>query len=398
MTRPADLNPTSLTNASGAQLNYWIDAVNKDLPKKVLVKTGTVDVRRQRLADYFNIDLSSLPPTPAIGPVPRDAEINNRQWEHLRSLGAEWAEKDKSGSEFRLVPETPSLSTRTSQCMYFSLALLPSIKSAIDQTLAGVTRTSSPSSSQQIDPSMDDETVQALMKSAADGDVHSLVTLFKLQAALTVRGHSNISPGNAPFSAIPTSSSINTSQTTATGSPSSESVPASSAVPTSSDSAILASGSLTIEALTKAEGLRDVIQQLENGDVARIRQLYGPQPGRKANPLWETIKLTVTRRERLGNELRNEFNGDKEKFFTFFTVPHDQQDTRKKRKTLQSGEKLRPLRLVVEAIVHRDKALQVESELPEYQDNGVFANELWERKWDGKNKWEIWRAIGKENY
>ncbi|KAK6980814.1 hypothetical protein R3P38DRAFT_2808824 [Favolaschia claudopus] len=59
---------------------HWIDAVNKDLPKKVLVKTGTVDIRRQRLADYFSIDLSSLPPAPSIGPISRDTEINKRQW------------------------------------------------------------------------------------------------------------------------------------------------------------------------------------------------------------------------------------------------------------------------------------------------------------------------------
>ncbi|KAK7006983.1 hypothetical protein R3P38DRAFT_3213784 [Favolaschia claudopus] len=86
MTRPADLDAASLTSASGAQLNYWIDAVNKDLPKKVLVKTGTVDIRRQRLADYFSIDLSSLPPAPSIGPISRDTEINKRQWDHLRSF------------------------------------------------------------------------------------------------------------------------------------------------------------------------------------------------------------------------------------------------------------------------------------------------------------------------
>jgi hypothetical protein len=33
---------------------------------------------------------------------------------------------------------------------------------------------------------MDDETVQALIKSVHDGDVASIITLFKLQASLAV--------------------------------------------------------------------------------------------------------------------------------------------------------------------------------------------------------------------
>jgi hypothetical protein len=66
-------------------------------------------------------------------------------------------------------------------------ALLPSIKSAIDETLAGVTNLSLESSSQNNDDhQMDDETVQALIKSVHDGDVASIITLFKLQASLTV--------------------------------------------------------------------------------------------------------------------------------------------------------------------------------------------------------------------
>jgi hypothetical protein len=36
MARPADLDAKSLTSASGPQLNFWIDAANKGLPKKVL--------------------------------------------------------------------------------------------------------------------------------------------------------------------------------------------------------------------------------------------------------------------------------------------------------------------------------------------------------------------------
>jgi hypothetical protein len=107
MTRPADLDTTSLTTASGAQLNYWIDAANNGLPKKVLTKTGTVDIRRQRLADYYGIDLSATPVTPSVGPISRDADITKRQWEHLRAVEAEWAAKDLVGTPFQLVSNAP---------------------------------------------------------------------------------------------------------------------------------------------------------------------------------------------------------------------------------------------------------------------------------------------------
>ncbi|KAK7006980.1 hypothetical protein R3P38DRAFT_3325928 [Favolaschia claudopus] len=366
MTRPADLDAASLTSASGAQLNYWIDAVNKDLPKKVLVKTGTVDIRRQRLADYFSIDLSSLPPAPSIGPISRDTEINKRQWDHLRSLGAEWAEKDKSGQEFQL------------STIFLLNLLLEFIKSAIQQTLATAANPmSSVAGSHQMAQPMDVETVQALIKSAGDGDIQALATLFNLQAALTV--HSGAAPANLGTigsSSIPSASVSGPSTTTAPSKtyPSPALANSGTSLSSSSDSAILSSGNLTIEALKKAEGLRDVISQVENGEVARIRELI-------------TLKITVNRRERVANELRNEFNGDKDRFFTFFTVAQDSQNALKKRKKSQPAEELRPLRLVVEAIVHRDRAF-----------NGVFVAELWEGKWAGKNKWEIWRAIGKEDY
>lgn len=163
------------------------------------------------------------------------------------------------------------------------------------------------------------------------------------------------------------------------------------------DSIVLASGSITIEALKRADSLRDVILQHEQGDVAHIRELYGPQKNRATNPMWGKIKGTITRRERLALELAQEFSGDKEKFFEFFAVPVAPLHGRK-RKSAELEERLRPLRLVVQAIPHRDKDLAAEQTLPEYQIDGVFSNDLWLQKWDGLNKWEVWRAIGKERY
>ncbi|KAK6995649.1 hypothetical protein R3P38DRAFT_3223598 [Favolaschia claudopus] len=388
MTRPADLDAASLTNASGAQLDHWITAVNQALPKKALIKTGTVDVRRRRLADFFNIDLSSLPAAPSVGPVSRDAEINKRQWEHLRSLGAEWAEKDTA---FRLVPEIPST--------HLNQSLLPRIRSAIAETLArtGAASSLTSSASQQAEQPMDDETVQALLKSAADGDMQALVSLFKVQATLSGTSNTAITnPGLTTVQVTPTAPSVSL-PTPPTTLPDSNSVMSSS-----SDSAILLSGNLAIEALKKADGLRDVIRQLENGDVARIRDLYGPKRGREANPLWNQNNLrgTINRRERVGKELRETFGGDKEKFFEFFTIPDDEQPAPagKKRKNAKLGERLRPVRLVAEAIPHCERDLNAAKGSPEYQHNGEFLEELWERKWVGMNKWEIWRAIGKEDY
>ncbi|KAJ7446056.1 hypothetical protein FB451DRAFT_1412416 [Mycena latifolia] len=66
---PADLTVASLTTASGSQLDFWIDAANKKAEKKVLVKTGRVDARRERLAGYYGLDLSVMPVAPTIGPV-----------------------------------------------------------------------------------------------------------------------------------------------------------------------------------------------------------------------------------------------------------------------------------------------------------------------------------------
>ncbi|KAJ6464247.1 hypothetical protein C8R47DRAFT_1079631 [Mycena vitilis] len=165
----------------------------------------------------------------------------------------------------------------------------------------------------------------------------------------------------------------------------------------SSDSVILASGSVSIEALHRADGLREVISQVERGEVNRIRELYGPKPGRSTNPMWAQIKGTITRRERLGVEFETEFGGDKERFFSFFTTPV--KPGGKKRKATESAtEELRPSRLVVQAIPHCNKALDTEKNSEEYQENGAFSEHLWATKWDGKNKWEIWRSIGKEKY
>ncbi|KAJ6595447.1 hypothetical protein B0H10DRAFT_2328558, partial [Mycena sp. CBHHK59/15] len=375
-TCPTDLDVASLTSASGSQLDFWIDAANKNAGKKALVKTGKVDVRRNRLTDYYGLDLSNIPVTPSIGPIPRDKAINKMQWVHLRTLGAEWAAKTSTGIPFQLVED--------------DTAVQPSAKHP------GGNR-----------DNMDVETIQAVIESAKEGDIASIAPLFKLQASITddlpvapdvlsqqtgVSFHpssSSATPNlNASFSSAATSRSLLTTS----------SLPAAHVEPsTSLDSIILASGSIAVEALNRADNLRDVIAQHESRVVVNIRKLYGPQKGRATNPMWAKIKVTIMWCERLAVELESKFKGDKEKFFSFFTTT-DAGPSRRKHKSTEAVEKLRPLRLVVQAIPHRDKDLHAEQQLEEYQNNGVFSEDLWMQKWDGQNKWEIWRAIGKEKY
>ncbi|KAJ7715305.1 hypothetical protein DFH07DRAFT_785639 [Mycena maculata] len=374
--RPADLDAASLTAASGVQLNFWIDAANTASKtaggKKVLVKTGNIEARHHRLADYYNIDLTNIPAAVTIGP-------------------------DSAGIPFQLIAESADIQPSHQQ-------LLPSIKFAIDEALTTSFQSSTSSENDTLG-SMDTETIQALIQSAKEGDIGSVSTLFKLQAALR-----NEPPTIPNFSASLSTGGrlpLNLNLTSSSYSPSVPSSSTSTVAPppltspieptTSLDSIILASGGMSVEALNRADSLREVIAQIENGDVAKIRKLYGPQKDRATNPMWATIKVTITRRERLGSELANEFNGDKEWFFTFFTFTPDP-SMGKKRKSTEPVAKLHPLRRVVEAIPHRDKDLQMEQSLEEYQNDGVFSEDAWNTKWEGKNKWEIWREIGKEKY
>jgi len=172
--------------------------------------------------------------------------------------------------------------------------------------------------------------------------------------------------------------------------------------PIATDEAVLlAACKADIAVLNHATSLRDVIAQVESGDVAHIRQLYGPCKGRPAISLWQTVKCTICRRERLYSQLQDEFCGDKDRFFVFFMIPKPEvNDKSSKRKGKRSApvEQLRPLRKVDEAISRRDKDLAEVMTSEEYSDEGSFSSAKWEARWPGMNRWEIWRALGKERY
>ena len=151
---------------------------------------------------------------------------------------------------------------------------------------------------------------------------------------------------------------------------------------------MLASCSLDIEALTRAEGLCDVIAQVESGQVQAIREKYGPQRRRPTHLMWGKIKVAITRRERLYTLFKEQFQGDKDRFFAFF----------KKQQKSNEGHAFMAFRAVVEAIPHMERDLAAEKEKPEYFAFNSFSDAIWDNKWKLQNKMEIWRAIGKESY
>jgi len=146
-----------------------------------------------------------------------------------------------------------------------------------------------------------------------------------------------------------------------------------------------------------------VVEQLERGDVQRIRDKYGPRQGRASDRMWARIKVTVNRRERIYHQLKDpgEFNSDKEHFFKFFTATRNTSmpATGRKRTPAEGDSGMVPYRRIVEAIPHRDKDIREERESPAYRDEtGSFSSQRWHERWGNSNNWEIWRVLEKEYY
>jgi hypothetical protein len=100
---PEDVTALALASAKGDQLRFWIDKANEGAGRRVLVKTGKVDELRHRLAAYYRLDLSVLPRVVAkAGPLTLDEDIQQRQWNYLRTLGDEWAMTTAAGRQFLL--------------------------------------------------------------------------------------------------------------------------------------------------------------------------------------------------------------------------------------------------------------------------------------------------------
>ncbi|KAF8060117.1 hypothetical protein FPV67DRAFT_1453087 [Lyophyllum atratum] len=157
------------------------------------------------------------------------------------------------------------------------------------------------------------------------------------QAASQAPPPSSSSTGPAPLPALQDSTTVVTSDV-------------------GSDAAVFASVEQQIQALNRASNLRDVIAQVESGAVAWMRDLYGPQEGHSAHPLWKRMKVTINRREKVFSQLMDplEFAGNKERFFAFFASACSKLPAPKKQKARNNqneAETMLPYRLVVEAVV-----------------------------------------------
>jgi hypothetical protein len=102
--------------------------------------------------------------------------------------------------------------------------------------------------------------------------------------------------------------------------------------------------------------------------------------------VWAKVKGTINHRERVYEQLVKEFRGDKDWFFLFFVI-------------VPGEEALHPYRKIAEAIPWMSKDIEAEMAQPAYRDaGGAFLKVLWSQHWADKNWWEVWRALGSEQY
>ncbi|KAK7005548.1 hypothetical protein R3P38DRAFT_3283218 [Favolaschia claudopus] len=352
---PDGLNASSLIAAKGAELN------------------GTVETLRSSLAAYYGFDLTVNPRVETINVPTVDESIRDRQWADLVSLGIEWKDSIKAGKQFKLVPEVPeALVPKTSIQSILPGIELPGIElgAANQESIARI-----PSSPQWHQPECHRQSNSShLASSPAPAAMNSVAQVM----------HSHI-PSHLPV-------------------PSPTLSPSTSAAAGLREVGILDDISTVIAGLERCEGLRQVIEQIESGDVQAIRDRYGPsEPGRRgtADPSWPKYSNLVSKRERIHRVLMQDFAGNKKRFFNYFTVPPPA--TKKRKRGADASdlptEYFRSFRLIVEAIPWREADIVAERQKAEYLDNeGVFSDVKWGQVWDGKNSWEIWREIGKERY
>ncbi|KAH7904815.1 hypothetical protein BJ138DRAFT_1018596 [Hygrophoropsis aurantiaca] len=410
---PPDVNVDSVLAAKGAQLRHWIDEANKNAGKKELTKSGKIDDLRIKLATYYGLNLfghpSSAAVLPVAGPPTHDQNIQERQWEWARELGKEWEDTVAARRPFSL-QETSSAES-SGECIpgcshcyrkMISLSLSLSTRSGTNSSASRPT-----TSLLLADTSNDPGSFEP--QSAQHSD------LLYGDGAFQPAGYSPLSARSIlPTEYSPTSTCLpspaDQSKSLPCSAPTSIAMPPASTGPELSlchdlplpllspvpnEASILRLCTADITALDRAETLRDMIIQVENGSVQRIRDRYGPVPGRASDPMWKTLKGKVTKRERLHQQLIEQFDSNKERFFAFFTVDIGSAKRSKKK----HSPCLRPSRLVVEAIPHLTRDLKEERKKDMYQDGeGRFAAHLWEARWGDANDWEVWRIMGKEFY
>ncbi|KII89593.1 hypothetical protein PLICRDRAFT_107715 [Plicaturopsis crispa FD-325 SS-3] len=382
-TLPPDITVSTLSKATGQQLHHWESRANQEAGTKVLKHTGKVADRRQRLAGYYALDLSETPRTQTeVGPVPLDLDIRRRQWDHLRTVGADWGKALERGETYLFSDCSPgmscpriyqSMNAKTSTGLSFRTGVLPSETAVPSQSALDLTTASY-------------DTIDATLAAARQGDPLPIDSNDNLiPAVLSMHGPSvAATPSTSRLPPIVTSN------------------PVSSSASGLAQAELLKACEIDMEVLNRASCLQDVLEQVDRGDVARIREKYGPKTeNRNATSMWPRIKQTVTRRERIAHELQEHFHGDKEKFLAFFTLSSDDSSSvgrKRKGKGKEGAVTTQPYQLVVEAIPKRKKDLASEREQQMYWASGEFSSDLWRARWGNMNDWEVWRELGLERY
>ncbi|KAF9238397.1 hypothetical protein BU15DRAFT_47812 [Melanogaster broomeanus] len=388
-----EINAASISSAKAAQLKFWIDQVNVAAGKHMLTKSGRVDELKAKLAAYYGLHLSTpvVPLAPiAVGPVSLTVNIQTCQWEYLRKLGDEWEDSVVSGRPFLLCG-----SSRPSPHLAYRTRTPPTIPTP------SFTASTPP-------PVPTNDTIHGLLGAARMGDrgTHAMLKHFyrtlillpsspnpALQPVLTPASSlTGWSPSAHAITVTPDTTPLTTPATLVTGLPLTATAPS-----TSDESAVLQACQAEFDALSRASSLCDVITQVEEGHVQRIRDLYGPCKGRRPITLWEKVKVTVNRWERLYMQLTSEFLGDKERFLAFFTRQPSSESVSLKGKWKVSTKSLFPFCKIIEAIPRRDRDLEGERLRDLYRgDDGEFSETKWHQRWGSKNSWEVWRLMGME--
>ncbi|TFY81454.1 hypothetical protein EWM64_g2559 [Hericium alpestre] len=369
---PPGLDVTALHNAKVDQLKHWIKCANDDASSwRVLNWSGKKDVLKARLAEYYRLDLSAVPlPTLPAGPPMVTEHIRERQWDHLHALGWEWHETEVAC----LLNEVGCLASMHPEAA--AVAPPAGIVLALSETICAWTGAAALAHSDAVAITVPQQPLTALSRTLAPltlsavEDGHAAPECTHIAPASTApdRQHTT-SLQHASVGASPCASSISrpvpsqsTSQADAVKMgrlPAQQAVllPAHGHSKFEETGTTVAAATLTHKAdmlkaceeeilsLESTEDLRDILEQVKNGRVQRMRDRYSPQPGRKANPNWKNVKVTVNRCERLYREFVGEFGADKARMFNFFSV-----EPRKQRRGLKGSGDLRPSRPIADAI------------------------------------------------
>src|SRR6267154_1436911 len=90
------------------------------------------------------------------------------------------------------------------------------------------------------------------------------------------------------------------------------STPTDAAISSRSQAYVLDACGLDLKALNMGKKPREVIAQVESGQVEEIHKWYGPTHGSLGSSAeWKTVKTVVNKRERIYAQLASEFNGIK---------------------------------------------------------------------------------------